>query len=312
MTDRPEISVVICVYNGEYVIEQQLRALAEQDVPFTWDVVIAENRSTDRTAAILEEIAANFPVPITIVRAHAKQGVAYAKNAAVKASRGRSLAFCDSDDRVGRGWLDAARRGLESFDIVGGPLRELKVPFDEDAPFLAGAHLHQNAFGLSVPGGNFAIRRPCYFQVGGMDEALPPYGMEDVDFSARANLNGLCIGSAPEMVSYFRQTRGQKALLRKIYLSGKAEYALWVRYPVQLKKTAGPRDILGDACEVPREVVKYVTTRDVVHLRKAARSVVSFGAHVVGFFEHRGRALASKPILVAPDDDVFAQNGVDF
>lgn len=303
LLNNPEVSVVICVFNGEYVVGEQLQALAEQETSFAWEVLVAENRSTDRTAAVLHELAADFPVPMKIVRAHEKQGVAYAKNAAVKASRGSYLAFCDSDDRVGPGWLEAARRGLDSSDVVGGHLRELREPFEADAPHLSGAHLHQNAFGVSVPGGNFAIRRACYFDVGGMDESLPPYGMEDVDFSARANVAGLVITSIPGMISYFRSTRGRRALLRKVYLSGKAEYALWVRYPKQLGKTGSLKDVLVGAREAPRHVRRFISTRDKSHLRRSGRAVISLGAHVVSFLELRGGTVVPEPVLVSMGDD---------
>src|SRR5206468_3683315 len=48
------VSVIIPVRNGAATLGSQLRALAAQTYPGLWEIVIADNGSTDATAAIAE------------------------------------------------------------------------------------------------------------------------------------------------------------------------------------------------------------------------------------------------------------------
>lgn len=303
MAETPTISVIICVFNGADVIGEQLNALAEQSVDVPWEVVVADNRSTDSTRYVVEDIGRDFPVPLTIVDACNKQGAAYARNCAVKASRGVYLAFCDSDDRVGNGWLRASLDHLQSNDLVGGALRELREPFEPDSPVLSGAHLHMNAFGVSLPSGNFAARRVPYFQIGGFDESLPAYGMEDVDFSVRANLKHFRIAIASDMVVYFRPTRDARTLVRKSYLSAQAEYVLWSRYPDVFADTGWRADVGRTLRRVVQSARDFATTRDRRHVKSGLRSAVTFCGHVASRLDYSIGRAPTAPILLSPADD---------
>lgn len=303
MAETPTISVIICVYNGADVIGEQLRALAEQSVDVPWEVVVADNRSTDSTRSVVEQFARGFPVPLSIVDACRRQGAAYARNCAVQASRGAYLAFCDSDDRVGDGWLRASLGYLQSHDLVGGAMRELREPFDPDSPVLSGTHVHMNAFGLSLPSGNFAARRSAYFQIGGFDESLPAYGMEDVDFSVRANLKNFRIAIAPDMVVYFRLTRDALSLVRKSYLSAQAEYVLWSRYPEVFTDTGWRADVSRTLRRVAQSARDFSATRDRRHVKVGLRSAVTFCGHVASRLDYSIGRAPTAPILLSPADD---------
>ena len=56
----PRVSVVIPVYNGEQMLAEAIRSVQAQTYP-NWDLTVGNNQSTDRTAAIVEEIAARDP-----------------------------------------------------------------------------------------------------------------------------------------------------------------------------------------------------------------------------------------------------------
>ena len=293
----------MCVFNGEDVVREQLDALASQKVDFSWELVVVNNRSTDSTRDVLDGVASSFPIPLAILDANGKQGAGYARNRGAIASRGRFLAFCDADDRVGDGWLRAAHRGLADSELVGGPLRELRDPFEAGSPILAGAHLHENSFGVSIPSGNFAVRRSTYFEIGGFDESFPPCGMEDVEFSARANRGRVSIAVVPDMTVYFRPTRSITAILRKTYLSGQAESLLWSRYP-DVFRDPGIWNDANLACRrVASAVRNLVQTRESRHVRTGIRSAVTFGGHVVARVKQRMGAGAPAPILLSSADD---------
>jgi glycosyltransferase involved in cell wall biosynthesis len=57
----PEVSVVIAALNAAATLPLQLAALAAQDYSGSWEVVVADNGSTDATVAIAREFASSLP-----------------------------------------------------------------------------------------------------------------------------------------------------------------------------------------------------------------------------------------------------------
>ena len=105
------LSVVVPYFRASDTIERQLQALSEQTWSEPWEVIISDNESSDE----LEDIARRYETSIKvlhIVDASDRRGEAHARNAGVEAAKGDSIAFCDADDEVGRGWLMAMGRAL--------------------------------------------------------------------------------------------------------------------------------------------------------------------------------------------------------
>jgi glycosyltransferase involved in cell wall biosynthesis len=103
-----KLSVVIPCYNAESTIEEQLDALADQHWIEPWEVVVANNRCTDNSIAIVRSYQSKIP-NLRIVDASERQGQPYALNIGAEAALGEALAFCDADDVVGEGWLRGYR-----------------------------------------------------------------------------------------------------------------------------------------------------------------------------------------------------------
>ncbi len=59
---RPHVSIVIPIYNEEAILEAAVKDLVErlQAFDFSYEIVLAENGSRDRTVALAEELAACF------------------------------------------------------------------------------------------------------------------------------------------------------------------------------------------------------------------------------------------------------------
>jgi glycosyltransferase involved in cell wall biosynthesis len=74
---EPRVSVVIPVYNGERLIANAVKSVLAQSYT-NWDLTIGNNRSTDRTLAVAEELAAGdprirvhtYPKHVTVVDSH--------------------------------------------------------------------------------------------------------------------------------------------------------------------------------------------------------------------------------------------------
>jgi cellulose synthase/poly-beta-1,6-N-acetylglucosamine synthase-like glycosyltransferase len=96
-------SAIVPVLNGVETIGEMLDALAEQKTSSQWEVVVADNGSSDGTRDLVRSRARDFPVPLRLIDASAVTGVAFARNAGALAASGVGIAFCDADDRVGGG-----------------------------------------------------------------------------------------------------------------------------------------------------------------------------------------------------------------
>src|SRR5262249_53405768 len=62
-TRAPHISIVIPIYNEEGILHAAVVDLRERLSPFGWsyEIILAENGSRDRTIAIAEQLAAKYP-----------------------------------------------------------------------------------------------------------------------------------------------------------------------------------------------------------------------------------------------------------
>lgn len=157
MTD---ISVIVPARDAAATIGATLEALRDQDFEGDYEVVVADDGSVDDTAAIAEAAGA------TVVR-QPRVGPGTARNAAVRASSGRVLAFTDADCRPVPGWLRAGLEALKSADLVQGrvePDGEYVWRTDHTITITRESGLYETA--------NLFVRREVYDQVDGFEDWL--------------------------------------------------------------------------------------------------------------------------------------------
>lgn len=250
-----DVSVIIPTYNGLPELSEQLDSLAAQQTDVAWEVIVADNASTDNTVAFLEERAKSFPVPLRVLDARRRQGAAHARNAGILAARAEKIGFCDADDRVGPQWVAAVARSLDEFDVVGGPIRELLVPFSPDAPKLSYSSYTQTSRGGEVSSGNMAVWRNLVIEVGGFDESLLAYGGEDLDLGIRLSLRGVSAGYDEDLLLYFRATSDIRVRLRKLFQSGRTEVLIWRRYPDLFAARLARRSAIREIVLLPLDAI---------------------------------------------------------
>jgi putative flippase GtrA len=94
----PQIDVVVPVHNEEVVLERSIRRLhrfLSSEFPFTWRIVVADNASTDATAAIAARLAREL-TGVSVLRLERK-GRGRALRAAWSASEARVVTYMDVD-----------------------------------------------------------------------------------------------------------------------------------------------------------------------------------------------------------------------
>ena len=111
-----KLSVIIPCLNAANTIAVQLDALAAQQWDQPWEVIVADNGSTDDSIAIIERYKTTLP-HLRIADASARRGQPYALNVGAMAATGEALAFCDADDEVAPGWLSAMGEALSKHDF---------------------------------------------------------------------------------------------------------------------------------------------------------------------------------------------------
>jgi len=147
-TRQPFLSIVIPAYNEEARLPESLRAItdfvAQKDYPV--EVLIVDNNSTDRTAAIIAEFAAEFPY-IRGLAEHT-QGKGAAVRTGILAARGAYRFICDADLSMPIEEVDKfLPPQLDDFDITIAS-REIAGAVRYDEPWYR--HLMGRVFNLIV------------------------------------------------------------------------------------------------------------------------------------------------------------------
>lgn len=93
-----DISVIMVAYNGEAYIRQALDSIVSQKFSGTFEILVADDRSTDNTAAIIREFAEKYP---NIVKpTYREKNLGFSDNIydVLINAKGTYLAICDNDD----------------------------------------------------------------------------------------------------------------------------------------------------------------------------------------------------------------------
>lgn len=90
------ISIVMPAYNAAQYIEQSIESVLKQSYT-NWELIIVDDCSIDDTYKIVEKLCLNEE-RIKLFRMNENSGVAMARNFAISMSRGKYIAFLDSDD----------------------------------------------------------------------------------------------------------------------------------------------------------------------------------------------------------------------
>lgn len=223
-----ELSVVVPVRDGEPYLRYQLEALERQQCGRTFEVIVVDNGSSDRSAQVAKDFEGRLPGLRVLHEPVA--GKARALNAGIRGATGRLLLFLDADDEVAPDYLEAMARALETAEWVGArwDLVELNPPWarypspPRDDLQVGGGFL---AFS---PGGSLGVHAALARRIGLFDEAMPL--ADDVDFCWRAGLAGAPGRFVPDAVVHVRRPADALGAFRRTRGYGRSHVLLYARY----------------------------------------------------------------------------------
>lgn len=277
-----DVSVVIPMRNAAGVVEEQLAALASQTFDGSWEIVVADNGSTDASVEVVRAWAPRVP-HLEIVDASDRPGPSHARNVGAAGARGRLLAFVDADDVAAPTWLAELVAAAAGADVVGGALdderlnppgaRRWRGPTGQaDTP----TPLNFLPFALS---GNLAVRAEVWRAVGGF---RTDYGhCEDVELSWRVQLAGYRLVHAPAAVVHYRHRDSLGKLAHQVFSWKRAEARLYRDFRDRGARRRPAREVLRS--------YSYTVTR----LPYLAMSRYRRGLWVVVASENWGRIVGS-------------------
>lgn len=193
----PSVSVIIPHFNDVANLRACLTLLAAQTLPASqFEIIVADNNSACGLDAVRDacgEHAIVVHAPI--------QGAAAARNTGIEASRGRILAFIDSDCTPASDWLARGIAALSQGDMAGGQV-EVSVSdpqnlnaaeaFELVFAFNNKRYVEEERFSVTA---NMFVTRAIFDKVGGFRPAVS----EDKEWGQRAAALGYRWVYAPDV-----------------------------------------------------------------------------------------------------------------
>lgn len=92
------VSVIVVTYNHEKYIRAALQSIVDQEVDFKYEIIVANDASTDNTLAIIQEFDESYPGLFVIQNNEKNLGVLKNVSALLDAVQGKYYALLDGDD----------------------------------------------------------------------------------------------------------------------------------------------------------------------------------------------------------------------
>lgn len=222
MTEKePLVSIVISNRNSGKFLLNCINSILS-NVYSNYEIIIVDNASTDDSLGLVDEAHGGNP-HVLIVRNKNDLGPAAGRNLGIGLSKGKYVAFLDSDTEVDRSWLHEMVKKMERDSTLGACQSKLLLMDDRTKFDYAGDYL--SPFGILVQRashgeedrGQFSqvseiftaksssmmTRRDALLQAGLFDEDYYMF-VEETDLSWRIWLRGYRILYVPKSIVYHK------------------------------------------------------------------------------------------------------------
>jgi glycosyltransferase involved in cell wall biosynthesis len=263
-----DITVIVCTFNRSGLLQTALESIAASEIPagIAWEILVADNNSSDDTRGVVEDLIRGYPGRFRYVF-ELRQGKSNALNSAIAAAKGDVLAFADDDITVHPQWLYALTAPLLTGPWMGSGGRVLAqwqsaAPawLDTESWIVAGPLVHFDP-GLEAGqlnetpvGTNMAFRKSLFERYGGFRTDLGPrpgdqIRNEDSEFARRLLQAGEPLYYEPSAIVY--HPIPEKRLTKNYFL------AWWFsKGRTGIRETGVPSDVRWTVCRIPLAYVR--------------------------------------------------------
>ncbi|MGH2794651.1 MAG: glycosyltransferase [Actinomycetota bacterium] len=256
----PRVTVILPTYKRPESLARTLEALAAQDAPFEWELVVIDNEDAPGADPVFRSKEAAFDGRARMVR-ESRRGSAYARNRGIEEARGDLTAMIDDDVVPAPDWLAKIAAPVlagRSFGAGGLVLLDPSVDrprwLDEIAigGYLARWDLGADERELTVS--EFILTANCIFDTaklratGGFEPSLGPRGKTPL-----VNDDALVVRRFKELGGSIRWVPGaivfhelppsrlkRRYMLRRAYAQGRSDWIL-DRESMSERKLGGAR-----------------------------------------------------------------------
>jgi EAL domain-containing protein (putative c-di-GMP-specific phosphodiesterase class I)/glycosyltransferase involved in cell wall biosynthesis len=176
-----DITVAVPVYNGAQRLPKVLEQLRRQktDESLRWEIIVADNNSSDYTASIVREFQAGWPSHCNLRYCFvAHQGAAFARQRAVELACGELVAFLDDDNIPALDWVKQVYNFANQNPQVGAFGSRIHGEYESSPPpgfeylssFLAivergnSPHCYLPQSKVLPPGAGLVVRRKAWLE----------------------------------------------------------------------------------------------------------------------------------------------------
>lgn len=257
MNDAIKLSIIIVNYNTYMLTKQTIDSILNQEHPFTYEIILVDNASTDGSIQQLKEDFKNQEQLVHIIVNYSNLGFGKANNIGMRLSRGEYILLLNSDTVIGEFCLEKCLNRLQEQKEVGalgckvvmgdGSLdhackRGFPTPkaslyyflkLDKKNPKKYGLydalHLGEDEVGEvdALMGAFMLMPRKVLDEVGLFDEDYFMYG-EDIDLCYRIKAAGYKVVYYPEArIIHYKGGSSKKRRTKVIY---DFHHAMWIFY----------------------------------------------------------------------------------
>ena len=275
------ISVIIPVYNDPDGIRDTLDSLVNQDYPAdSYEIIVADNGSTDHTLDVVTEYTENYPQLIRLVVENTIQSSYAARNKGILSSEGSIIAFIDADMSVENDYLTKINRSFIT-DHCDYLACAVEIYFKNRTK----SEIYNKIFGFPIrsymdnahyaPTCCLVVRMTVFEEVGLFDSRLISSG--DHEFGNRVYQSGHKFCYNPDIVMRHPARSSFRDLFFKLFRIGRGLEQLSFYYPERYPRW---NRLLNPLSYLPEMPGKLITSPD----RLAIWEELSFDYKIVIYF----------------------------
>lgn len=197
-----DISIIVPCYNHGAYIKETLESIKNCGViPYSYEVIIVNDGSTDRpTMDVLKEIENEGYFIIH----QQNQGLGAARNNGIKLAKGRYILPLDSDNMVCRPYLTTAIDIMENDPACSIVYGDAEYIGERSGRWVVGEYNLQKLMIKNYIDACTVFRKEVWMKTGGYDENIPVMGLEDWDLWLKSSFSGFKFQYIKEVCFFYR------------------------------------------------------------------------------------------------------------